>query len=136
MTAKDVLKLAKEKGARIVDLRFIDLPGLWQHFSIPVSELNEEIFEDGLGFDGSSIRGFQTIDESDMLLIPDPNSAVMRPAVHRPEGRGASEEDRARRHRLHRPGARVLLLRLDPLRPELQLRLLLHRLRSRRVEHR
>src|SRR3989442_1318096 len=79
MTAKDVLKLAKEKGAKIVDLRFIDLPGLWQHFSIPVSELNEEIFEDGLGFDGSSIRGFQTIDESDMLLIPDPNSAVMDP---------------------------------------------------------
>jgi glutamine synthetase len=49
MTAKDVLKLAKEKGAKIVDLRFIDLPGLWQHFSIPVSELSEEIFEDGLG---------------------------------------------------------------------------------------
>ena len=79
MTAKDVLKLAKEKGAKIVDLRFIDLPGLWQHFSIPVSELNEGIFEDGLGFDGSSIRGFQTIDESDMLLIPDPASAVMDP---------------------------------------------------------
>src|SRR5262245_51177179 len=79
MTSKDVLKLAKEKGARIVDLRFIDLPGLWQHFSIPVSELTEDIFEDGLGFDGSSIRGFQTIDESDMLLIPDPNSAVMDP---------------------------------------------------------
>src|SRR5438132_709808 len=79
MTAKDVLKLAKEKGAKIVDLRFIDLPGLWQHFSIPMSELNEEIFEDGLGFDGSSIRGFQTIDESDMLLIPDPNTAVMDP---------------------------------------------------------
>ena len=75
MTAKDVLKLAKEKGAKIVDLRFIDLPGLWQHFSIPVSELSEDIFEDGLGFDGSSIRGFQTIDESDMLLIPDPNTA-------------------------------------------------------------
>src|SRR5262250_2850800 len=72
MTPKDVLKMAKEKGARIVDLRFIDLPGLWQHFSIPVSELNEGIFSDGLGFDGSSIRGFQTIDESDMLLIPDP----------------------------------------------------------------
>ena len=71
MTPKDVLKMAKEKGAKIVDLRFIDLPGLWQHFSIPISELNEGIFEDGLGFDGSSIRGFQTIDESDMLLIPD-----------------------------------------------------------------
>src|SRR2546429_9112266 len=79
MTAKDVLKLAKEKGAKIVDLRFIDLPGLWQHFSIPISELNEDIFEDGLGFDGSSIRGFQTIDESDMLLLPDPSSATMDP---------------------------------------------------------
>src|SRR5262249_13983390 len=79
MTPKDVLKMAKEKGARIVDLRFIDLPGLWQHFSIPVSELNEGIFSDGLGFDGSSIRGFQTIDESDMLLIPDPSTAQMDP---------------------------------------------------------
>src|SRR6185369_11001898 len=79
MTAKDVLKLAKEKGAKIVDLRFIDLPGLWQHFSIPVSELSEGIFEDGLGFDGSSIRGFQTIDESDMLLMPDATSAQMDP---------------------------------------------------------
>src|SRR5512147_1329973 len=79
MTPKDVLKMAKEKGVRIVDLRFIDLPGLWQHFSIPVSELGEGIFEDGLGFDGSSIRGFQTIDESDMLLMPDPTTAQMDP---------------------------------------------------------
>ena len=79
MTPKDVLKMAKEKGARIVDLRFIDLPGLWQHFSIPVSELKEDIFEDGLGFDGSSIRGFQTIDESDMLLVPDATTAQMDP---------------------------------------------------------
>src|SRR2546428_4628681 len=79
MTAKDVLKLAKEKGARIVDLRFIDLPGLWQDFTIPVSELNEGIFEDGLGFDGSSIRGFQTIDESDMLLMPGATTAQMDP---------------------------------------------------------
>src|SRR2546427_3113931 len=79
MTAKDVLKLAKETRATIVDLRFIDLPGLWQHFSIPVSELSEDIFENGLGFDGSSIRGFQSIDESDMLLIPDASTAVMDP---------------------------------------------------------
>src|SRR6058998_2923167 len=79
MTPKDVLKLAKEKGVKIVDLRFIDLPGLWQHFSIPVSELKEDIFEEGLGFDGSSIRGFQTIDESDMLLFPDPTTAQMDP---------------------------------------------------------
>ena len=79
MTPKDVLKMAKEKGARIIDLRFIDLPGLWQHFSIPVSELSEGIFSDGLGFDGSSIRGFQTIDESDMLLIPDVSTDSLDP---------------------------------------------------------
>ncbi len=79
MTPKDVFKLAKEKGAKIVDLRFIDVPGLWQHFSIPVGELTEELFEEGIGFDGSSIRGFQTIDESDMLLIPDPSTAAMDP---------------------------------------------------------
>ena len=79
MTPKDVFKLAKEKDAKIVDLRFIDVPGLWQHFSIPVGELSEELFEEGIGFDGSSIRGFQTIDESDMLLFPDPATAVMDP---------------------------------------------------------
>src|SRR3989454_642244 len=79
MTPKDVIKLAKEKDAKIVDLRFIDVPGLWQHFSIPVAELSEELFEEGIGFDGSSIRGFQTIDESDMLLFPDPATAVMDP---------------------------------------------------------
>src|ERR671926_470013 len=84
MTAKDVLKLAKEKGAKIVDLRFIDLPGLWQHFSIPVSELREDIFEDGLGFDGSSIRGFQQIHESDMLLVPDSGSAFVDPCLRVP----------------------------------------------------
>src|ERR1044071_4231595 len=84
MTPKDVLKTAKEKGAKIVDLRFIDLPGLWQHFSIPVSELSEGIFEDGIGFDGSSIRGVQTIDESDMLLVPDPGSAFFHPFTELP----------------------------------------------------
>src|SRR2546430_15851731 len=84
MTAKDVLKLAKEKGAKIVDLRFIDLPGLWQHFSIPISELNEDVFEDGLGFDGSSIRGFQSIHESDMLLVPDASTANMDPFTAAP----------------------------------------------------
>src|SRR5215471_9271057 len=79
MTPKDVLKMAKERNAKIVDLRFIDLPGLWQHFSIPATELNEELFAEGIGFDGSSIRGFQTIDESDMLLFPDPDTAAMDP---------------------------------------------------------
>ena len=79
MSAKQVRELAKKSGAKIVDLRFIDVPGLWQHFSIPVEDLSEDLFEEGLGFDGSSIRGFQTIDESDMVLVPDPDSAVMDP---------------------------------------------------------
>ncbi len=79
MTPKEVLDFAKQNRVEIVDLRFCDLPGLWQHFSISVNEFNEGLFEDGIGFDGSSIRGFQTIDESDMLLFPDPDTAFMDP---------------------------------------------------------
>src|ERR1700694_5654559 len=79
MTPKDVLKMAKEKGVKIIDLRFIDMPGLWQHFSIPVSELREDIFEDWVGFEGTSLRGIQIIDESDMLLIPDASTTQMDP---------------------------------------------------------
>ena len=78
-TPQGVLALAQESSARIVDLRFCDLPGLMQHFSIPVEELTEEGIESGYGFDGSSIRGFQAIHESDMLLMPDPATAVMDP---------------------------------------------------------
>jgi len=74
-TAQDVLKLVKDEGYQIVDLRFVDLPGQMQHFSIPASELSEGVFTDGLYFDGSSIRGFQEIQESDMLLLPDPGTA-------------------------------------------------------------
>jgi glutamine synthetase len=76
-TPRDALKLVSDVGAQVVDVRFCDLPGLMQHFSIPASELTEEAFEEGLGFDGSSIRGFQEIQESDMLLIPDPDSAYV-----------------------------------------------------------
>src|SRR5687767_9853879 len=76
---KDVIEFAKAKDTKIVDLRFIDLPGQWQHFSIPVSEMTPGLFAEGIGFDGSSIRGFQTIDESDMLLFPDPSTAAMDP---------------------------------------------------------
>lgn len=79
MTPKDAIHLAQEKKAEIVDIKFMDFIGTWQHFSIPLSEYEEEIFEDGLGFDGSSIRGWQSIDSSDMLVIPDPNTAVMDP---------------------------------------------------------
>lgn len=79
MTPKDVLEMAKEKGARVVDLRFLDFPGVWQHFTVPLSELDESSFEDGYGFDGSSIRGWQEIHQSDMLVVPDPTTAKMDP---------------------------------------------------------
>jgi len=79
MTPEDVLEFAKTHGARMVDLKFVDLPGTWQHFSIPTHELKEEAFIEGVPFDGSSIRGFQTINESDMLVIPDPTTAIMDP---------------------------------------------------------
>ena len=79
MTPREVIDLATEREAKIVDVRFVDLPGTWQHFSMPVSTLTEEVFADGIGFDGSSIRGFQKINESDMLLIPDPDTAFMDP---------------------------------------------------------
>ena len=78
---KEVIDLAKEAGVKIVDLRFIDLPGVWQHFSIPVEDLTPDLFEDGLGFDGSSIRGYKAIHESDMLLIPDPETAYVDPIL-------------------------------------------------------
>jgi len=83
-TPKDVLSLAKDADAQIVDLRFCDLPGLMQHFSIPISQFTEAGFEDGYGFDGSSIRGFQEIQESDMLLVPDPTGAFIDPFLKVP----------------------------------------------------
>src|SRR5437660_5132950 len=79
MTPREVIDLATEREAKIVDVRFVDLPGTWQHFSMPVTVLTEDLFEEGIGFDGSSIRGFQKINESDMLLIPDPDTAFIDP---------------------------------------------------------
>ena len=79
MTPSEVLKYAQENGVRFVDFKFTDLPGTWQHFTTPTSELEESTFTEGLGFDGSSIRGFQEINESDMLVIPDPQSAHLDP---------------------------------------------------------
>ena len=79
MTPKEVLAMCREKDVKAVDLRFMDFPGLWQHFTIPVSKLDEDVFEDGLGFDGSSIRGWQAINESDMLLLPQPETAMIDP---------------------------------------------------------
>jgi glutamine synthetase len=78
-TGAEVLEFAKARKVAQVDLKFVDLPGQWQHFTIPVNQFDEGSFEEGLGFDGSSIRGFQAIQESDMLLFPDPTTAVMDP---------------------------------------------------------
>jgi glutamine synthetase len=80
----DVLKLAKDQNVRIVDLRFMDLPGMWQHFSVPLGQLSEASFEDGFGFDGSSIRGFQAINESDLLVVPDADTAFLDPFTEVP----------------------------------------------------
>ncbi len=79
MTPKEVLAFAKEKGVKAVDIRFMDFPGIWQHFTVPMGELSEEVFDDGYGFDGSSIRGWQPIHASDMLVIPDPKTVQIDP---------------------------------------------------------
>jgi glutamine synthetase len=79
MDAKQCLKFAKDNNVEMVDFRFTDWPGTWQHCSFPVSQIDEGTFEDGLGFDGSSIRGWQAINESDMLFVPDPTSAFIDP---------------------------------------------------------
>ncbi|NCO43181.1 MAG: type I glutamate--ammonia ligase [Armatimonadetes bacterium CG_4_10_14_3_um_filter_66_18] len=79
MTVSEVLKLTEERAVKVVDFKFMDFPGLWQHFSVPTAELSEDSFESGFGFDGSSIRGWQAINESDMLVIPDPETAIIDP---------------------------------------------------------
>ena len=84
MSPKDVLDFAKEKNARMVDIKFMDLLGTWQHFTVPTSELEEHLFDEGLGFDGSSVRGWQAINNSDMLVIPDPATCVMDPFMNIP----------------------------------------------------
>ncbi len=84
MDPKHVIELGKKHGAVMVDLKFIDLIGKWQHTSVPFHRLSAEAFEDGFGFDGSSIRGFQPINQSDMLLIPDGSTAVMDPFTKHP----------------------------------------------------
>ena len=83
-TGKEVIDYVNNNGILIVDLRFIDLIGTVQHFSIPASELTDSIFELGTGFDGSSVRGFQAINESDMLIVPDPETAFLDPVLEHP----------------------------------------------------
>ena len=80
----EVLQRARAAGVKVVDVRFVDLPGTWQHFSLPLSAFDEDAFTEGLGFDGSSIRGFQAINESDMLLVPDPDTATVDPVLQIP----------------------------------------------------
>jgi len=83
MTAKEVISLAKAKDVKIVDLKLCDILGTWQHFAIPLAELKEDVFTEGLGFDGSSIRGWKAINSSDMLVFPDPDTAFIDPfAAH------------------------------------------------------
>ncbi len=84
MKAKEVLKFANEKGAKMVDLKFCDMIGTWQHLTVPLHQLTEEAFEDGFGFDGSSIRGWRGIEESDMIIMPDPTTAMMDPFMQVP----------------------------------------------------
>lgn len=83
-TPTEVLQMARESGIKVVDVRFSDLFGTMQHFSVPLDEFGEDVFEEGLGFDASSVRGFQAIEESDMLLFPDPDTAVVDPILQIP----------------------------------------------------
>lgn len=78
-TAGDLVKAIKDETVQMIDLRFTDLPGGWQHFSVPPSAVNVDALEEGIGFDGSSIRGFQEIQESDMLVVADPTTAFLDP---------------------------------------------------------
>jgi len=84
MNASKVLELAKKNNVVMVDFKFTDWPGTWQHFSVPAHELEESSFEDGYGFDGSSIRGWQSIEASDMLIMPDPKTAILDPFTEHP----------------------------------------------------
>ncbi|HRI67056.1 MAG TPA: type I glutamate--ammonia ligase [Polyangium sp.] len=79
MKPKDVIQFAKDHDCKFVDLKFIDLPGIWQHTTIPANRLAEDLFEEGIGFDGSSVRGWQPINASDMLMTPDPTTARIDP---------------------------------------------------------
>ncbi len=84
MTPKEVLEFTKKNKIEMIDLKFCDLLGTWQHFGIPPSELSESLFTEGTGFDGSSIRGWQAINNSDMLVVPDPKTAVIDPFMKIP----------------------------------------------------
>ena len=155
-----VLDLIRQRNVQVVDVKFCDLPGTWQHFSIPAATLNEDMVKEGLGFDGSSIRGFQAINESDMLLMPDLSTAFVDPVLavptlsldlrhlrsaharallprsplHCVQGRGVPEDDRHRDGIVLGAGSRVLHLQLGAVRPERPRGVLPHRLRGGHLE--
>ena len=156
-TPEEVLALVKDEGCEFVDLRFSDLPGVMQHVTIPAHVLSEDHFSDGHGFDGSSVRGFQEIQESDMVLVTDPNTAYMDPFMKRKtmvihcyvadpvtgesytrdpryvaqKAEAYLQSHRHRGHRLLRPRGRVLRLRRRALRHPAQRLVLRGRTRSR-----
>ena len=160
--AEDVLGLIESEGYEFVDLRFVDLPGVTQHTTFPVTNIDADTFANGIYFDGSSVRGFQGIQESDMLLLPDPSTAfedtfrarktlVMYCHIHDPiTGEAYSRDPRNiarkaeaylastghRRHVLHGPRGRVLHLRLGAVRLAGQRLVLRGRLDRGLVEHR
>ena len=141
MNVREVLEFAKKNKVQVVDLKFVDLIGTWQHFTIPVSELTEGLFKDGSGLDGSSIRGWKAINNSDMLLVPDPATACLDPfcavptlslignvvdpitretydrdpAIHRAEGGEIPPKHQNRRYLLLGTGSRIFYLRPCPL---------------------
>ncbi len=145
-TPADVSKMIKDHDVKLVDFKFTDLPGSWQHFTTTLTEYNEEIFTDGLGFDGSSIRGWRAINASDMLVIPDPSTAWIdlqrrahaqphlhhrrsnharalrsRPTRRSGKSRGLSAKHRHRGHSFVRAGSGVLHLRRSALQLHRQL---------------
>ena len=103
MTPADVLRMAQEHGARMVDFKFTDVPGTWQHFSIPTKALSESTFEEGIGFDGSSVRGFQQNELGPLLYVFDGDAVVLVAS------NGGSPRDPAWLHNLRRdPNVRFL----------------------------
>ena len=84
MTPKEVLAQIRQREVTTVDLRFMDFPGVWQHFSIPADSLTEETFEDGIGFDGSSVVGWRAINEADLLVVPQSETALIDPFTAQP----------------------------------------------------
>ena len=158
-TPKSVIELAKKAGAKMMDIKFVDTFGTWQHFSCPIRELTEEIFTEGLGFDGSSIRGWKSIEACDMLAMPDPATAFIDPFMAEPtlcltctiaetgtkelytrDPRGIAQ--RAEKYLvstgigrpgLLRAGGRVLHLRQRPVRRQIQRHLLQRSIPTRAI---